>query len=125
MATIDSQTSAADALHELFFSIVDSDAFRMRITSILEERFAAHESRIITYLRGCERSSDPFGAETLLSESELAAKLHCCRRTVRRLELRGKLPAPIRIGSSKRWRSKEIEKWLTMMQTNPKGLPTL
>ena len=48
----------------------------------------------------------------LMTPEELAALLHCCSRTLRRMELAGELPSPIKRGRLKRWRRTEIEEWL-------------
>lgn len=48
----------------------------------------------------------------LLSAKDLAAMLGVSRRTVSRLKSAGKLPRPIRIGGSERWRRDELADWL-------------
>ena len=49
---------------------------------------------------------------TLMAAGELAEALQCHPRTLRRMELRGELPPPIRKGRLKRWRRQEIQTWL-------------
>lgn len=51
--------------------------------------------------------------QNLLSIRELAERLGLCRRTVARLVDGGKLPRPIRVGGSLRWRPEAIETWLS------------
>jgi excisionase family DNA binding protein len=48
----------------------------------------------------------------LLTPDELAAILKASTRTVRRLDDEGKIPAALRFGRLKRWRSAEIDEWL-------------
>lgn len=46
--------------------------------------------------------------KALLSTKELAALLQCHPRTLRRMELAGELPAPVRKGRLKRWRRNDL-----------------
>jgi predicted DNA-binding transcriptional regulator AlpA len=48
----------------------------------------------------------------LLSAEKLAELLDISVRTLWRLRAAGKLPAPIRIGGSVRWRAQEIAIWV-------------
>jgi excisionase family DNA binding protein len=48
----------------------------------------------------------------LLSARDLAALLRLGLRTVRTMDAAGKLPAPVRVGGSVRWRVSEIHAWL-------------
>jgi len=48
----------------------------------------------------------------LLSAEKLAELLDISLRTLWRLRAAGKLPAPIRLGGSVRWRCSEIEAWI-------------
>jgi excisionase family DNA binding protein len=50
--------------------------------------------------------------DDLLSTKQLCDLLHVNKRTVRRMELLGELPAPIRAGRRKTWRRETIEAWL-------------
>ena len=50
--------------------------------------------------------------QLLIPASVLAQKLGISTRTLRRLELQGKLPAPLRIGRSVRWSVSLIDQWL-------------
>lgn len=55
------------------------------------------------------------GAESLpllLSARDLAALLRLSLRTIRAMDAAGKLPAPLRIGGSVRWRTDDIRAWL-------------
>jgi predicted DNA-binding transcriptional regulator AlpA len=49
---------------------------------------------------------------TLLTASAVADKLGISIRTLRRLELQGKVPPPLRIGGSVRWPVKLIDAWI-------------
>ena len=55
----------------------------------------------------------------LISAEQLAELLHVSKRTLWRLRSRGRLPEPVLLGSSVRWRSAEIESWVLA------GCPTL
>jgi len=48
----------------------------------------------------------------LLSAPQVAAQLGFSVRTIWRLESAGKLPRPIRLGRSVRWRRDEIVRWI-------------
>ena len=48
----------------------------------------------------------------LLSARDLAALLRLGLRTVRSMDAGGKLPAPVRVGGSVRWRLDELRAWL-------------
>lgn len=48
----------------------------------------------------------------LMSMADLAAMLACSSRHVYRLVERGRMPAPIRLGRSVRWKRSEIEAWI-------------
>lgn len=56
------------------------------------------------------RSPDPH--VQLLTASELAARLRCSLRHIRRLVDGGRMPAPVRIGRLLRWDRIAIERWL-------------
>ena len=47
-----------------------------------------------------------------LSAEALARLLQVSVRHIRRMDSAGKLPAPIRLGGSVRWRTDEIQTWL-------------
>ena len=49
----------------------------------------------------------------LLSAKELAGKLLLSARTIWRLRSAGKLPKPVCVGGSIRWRHSDIESWLS------------
>ena len=55
---------------------------------------------------------DAYVSPLLLSARDLAAMLRLGIRTIRAMDAAGKLPAPVRIGGSVRWRSEEIRAWL-------------
>lgn len=48
----------------------------------------------------------------LVSAEKLAELLDISIRTLWRLRAAGKLPAPVRLGGSVRWRVEEIQKWI-------------
>lgn len=48
----------------------------------------------------------------LLSAEQLAGLLQVSKRTVWRLRSAGKLPRPVQLGGSLRWRSAEIHRWI-------------
>jgi prophage regulatory protein len=48
----------------------------------------------------------------LLSARDLAALLRLGLRTIRSMDAAGKLPAPVRVGGSVRWRLDELRAWL-------------
>jgi len=52
------------------------------------------------------------GDQLLLSAETLAEQLELSVRTVWRLRSSGKLPKPIKVGGSVRWRSEEIDNWI-------------
>lgn len=43
---------------------------------------------------------------------DLATLLHCSRRHIAALHASGRLPRPIRLGRSVRWRAEEFRDWL-------------
>jgi predicted DNA-binding transcriptional regulator AlpA len=47
----------------------------------------------------------------LLSARDLAKMLRFGVRTIRSMDAAGRLPAPLRIGGSVRWRAEEIRDW--------------
>ncbi len=51
-------------------------------------------------------------ASRLLTARDVAQRLACDERTVRRLSREGKLPRPIKVGRRLRWRAAEIDEWL-------------
>lgn len=48
----------------------------------------------------------------LLTAEELAAELRLSERTVRRLDAAAKLPAPVSIGATVRWKRSDIDAWV-------------
>ena len=50
--------------------------------------------------------------ERLLDIRQVAAVLDVSVRSVHRLRDGGKIPAPVRIGGSVRWRATEIDEWI-------------
>ncbi len=52
------------------------------------------------------------GKALLLTAEQLAQLLNIGRTTLWRLHSAGKIPLPVRIGGSTRWRAKEIEEWV-------------
>ena len=54
----------------------------------------------------------PKPASLLLTAADVAGLLAVSLRTVRRLDITGRLPAPLLIGRAVRWRRAEITSWL-------------
>ena len=54
----------------------------------------------------------PVVQDRLLTAKRLANLLAVSIRTVWRLDASGKLPRPVRLGGSVRWRHSEIDNWL-------------
>jgi excisionase family DNA binding protein len=44
--------------------------------------------------------------------SDVAERLRCSERTVRRLANAGKMPAPVRVGGMIRWHADVVTKWI-------------
>jgi len=57
-------------------------------------------------------NTSPTPEPELLSEKLTAAKLDCSTRHVRRLADAGKMPRPIRLGGSIKWRRSELDAWI-------------
>lgn len=57
-----------------------------------------------------ENKSEP--RQLVLDVGGVSELLGCSRRTVRRLNDAGAMPAAIRIGALLRWRRSEIEQWI-------------
>ncbi|MSR60318.1 MAG: DNA-binding protein [Planctomycetaceae bacterium] len=55
---------------------------------------------------------DLAGAGLLLTSDALARLLRISKRSLMRLRSRGKLPRPIQLGRSVRWRTAEIREWV-------------
>ena len=49
-----------------------------------------------------------------ISAAELATLLHVSLRHIRRMDSMGRLPKPIRLGYSVRWRVDELHAWLSV-----------
>lgn len=47
-----------------------------------------------------------------MTDKELAERLSLSRNSVRQLAKRGKLPAGVKIGRSRRWGAQEVNDWL-------------
>lgn len=55
-----------------------------------------------------------FGDGTqLVTVDQVARTLGLSVRTVRRMDSAGKLPAPVRVGGSVRWRKADVAAWVT------------
>ncbi len=50
----------------------------------------------------------------LLTTKHVAARLKLCQRQIVKLDASGKLPAPVRVGRSVRWRLDDIDRWVTL-----------
>jgi excisionase family DNA binding protein len=66
-------------------------------------------------------------AHLLLTVEEVAQRLHVCKRTVWRWSKTGEMPAPVRLGKSRRvvrWKAVEIDTFLEqILATFPAGAP--
>ena len=52
--------------------------------------------------------------QKLLNAEAVSEKLSLSKRTIFRLDSSGKIPAPVRINGSVRWRESDIENWISM-----------
>ena len=50
----------------------------------------------------------------LLTVGELAQILNLSKRTIHRLNCTGKIPSPVRISGSIRWRQSDIDRWIDL-----------
>lgn len=48
----------------------------------------------------------------LLTAAAVGEMLSLSKRTIHRYNCSGKIPAPVRIGGSVRWKQSDIEKWI-------------
>lgn len=67
------------------------------------------ESIIVTSFITTDQPQSPAASYNYVS---LAMEFGTCERTIRRMVLRGELPAPIRIGRSVRWPASVIRAWV-------------
>ena len=51
----------------------------------------------------------------LLTYSEVASRLNCCRQTVWKLVKRGEFPEPLRLGRSRRWLESDVDSWIAAL----------
>jgi predicted DNA-binding transcriptional regulator AlpA len=58
------------------------------------------------------KKSRPVAGRRLVDREGLAELLHCSTRHVIRLQERGILPSPVRIGALVRWPSDVIDQWI-------------
>ncbi len=54
----------------------------------------------------------PMSEQLLLSQTELARLLDLSSRTISRMNASRKIPRPVRVGRSVRWRRDEVERWI-------------
>lgn len=59
-----------------------------------------------------EAPEGPATPPDLLTTQDMAKLLRCGARTLRRKELAGEIPAPVRTGRIKRWRRSDIDRWM-------------
>ena len=57
----------------------------------------------------------------LIDVSELAKRLSVSKRTIWRLDARGAIPSPLRLGKTVRWRDQDIEDWIAAGCPNRRG----
>ncbi|APW60526.1 helix-turn-helix transcriptional regulator [Paludisphaera borealis] len=62
--------------------------------------------------RIAEQPSPVSSGTLLIDAEEVARRLDVSSRTVWRLNSAGKLPKPVAVGGSKKWRSDEIRRWV-------------
>jgi len=56
-------------------------------------------------------AGNPGPVPLLLCADDVAEKLRISKRTVRTWDAAGKLPEPVRIGVTVRWRAAELDEW--------------
>ncbi|RUL81295.1 helix-turn-helix transcriptional regulator [Tautonia sociabilis] len=59
-----------------------------------------------------EHPSPPTPVHLLIDADEVARRVDVSGRTVRRLNSAGKLPRPVELGGSKKWKADEINRWV-------------
>jgi len=59
-----------------------------------------------------DTKSEKLSEQTLFTIQDVAEMLQVAVRTVRRLRSTGKLPQPVTIGRSVRWRREDLEEWI-------------
>ncbi len=64
-----------------------------------------------------EAPERPARAPDMLTTKDLVKLLRCDARTLRRKELAGEIPAPVRTGRLKRWRRTDIDRWIEERST--------
>jgi excisionase family DNA binding protein len=70
------------------------------------------DSQFLGPLSGHDAIPRADAASLLLSADQLAHELSVSTRTISRLASSGKLPKPLRLGRSVRWRRDEVVSWL-------------
>jgi prophage regulatory protein len=71
------------------------------------------------------KMSESVMTEKLLTAKALGEMLSLSKRQVSRLNSCGRIPAPVRIGGSIRWRESDIEQWLSMGCPNQQTFESL
>lgn len=61
---------------------------------------------------GIPTTAERFKGDELLPIGQLAEMVALSRRTIRRLVDAGKLPPPLRVGGSLRWRLGDVRQWI-------------
>ena len=66
-------------------------------------------------MKGCKMKTQESNQNIqLLSAKKLAGKMLLSARTIWRLRSAGKLPKPVPVGGSIRWRQSDIQQWLDL-----------
>jgi prophage regulatory protein len=63
--------------------------------------------------------------ETLLTASAVADMLSLSKRQIFRLKSSGKIPVPIKIGGSVRWKQTDIQRWISLGCPDRKTFETI
>jgi predicted DNA-binding transcriptional regulator AlpA len=103
-------TSAKDAAVADVLEFVAAEVRRYGL-AILRQRLADVVEGQLDPLTHMLDMQDPQTTDALLTADDLAARLRCNPRTLRRWRHLGWVPEPIMIGRAVRWRARDIERW--------------
>ena len=89
-------------------------AFELAAAGIRQNGLAWFASRLAPVLQphGLAPMPNPDPNDALLTADDLAARLRCNRRTLRRWRHLGVVPKPIEIAGALRWRPGDVDRWL-------------
>lgn len=94
----------------LVLPLLELDDVAECVRAVVREELEILERRIVAQFEAARAGQQ--ASTQSLTESQVAEMAQLSARSLRRLELRGELPAPLRFGRLKRWRRNEIEAWL-------------